>query len=160
DNLRFSTVARVSDINLGLYRMLVAPTVRAVVSEPMADALRAMHPNRLRFVMFSDQNPMMQPVEALANTVRAKRKPADPGNPLLEMQQAASSWITSSLQMLNEFRDAMTETVFLNTYGSPVLQALVGLQAEPKAPHIERDLAREADTARLRAKLEGQFETG
>jgi hypothetical protein len=162
DDQRFATVARVSDINLGLYRTLMAPTVRAAANEPTAEALRSMHPSRLRFAMFSDQNPLMQPVKALADTVRAHRKPVDPGNPLLEMQQTAVSWITSSLQMLNEFRDSMTEMVFLNTYGSPVLQALVGLQAEPtETPRrIERDLAREADTAKLRAQLEQRFEAG
>jgi pimeloyl-ACP methyl ester carboxylesterase len=162
DDQRFATVARVSEINLGLYRTLIAPTVRAAANAPMAEAMRAMHPNRLRFAMFSDRNPLMQPVKALADTVRASRKPMTAGNPLLEMQQAASSWIISSLEMLNEFRDAMTEAVFLNTYGSPVLQALVGLQAEPteRPRRIERDLAREADTARLRAELEHRFETG
>ena len=162
DDQRFATVSRVSDINLGLYRTLGAPTVRAVVNEPMAEAMRAMHPNRLRFAMFSDRNPMMQPVKALADTVRANRKPVSPGNPLLEMQEAASTWITSSLNMLNEVRDAMTEMVFLNTYGSPVLQALVGLQADPtgKPRRIERDLAREADTAKLRAQLEQRFDIG
>ena len=162
DDQRFATVARVSEINLGLYRTLIAPSVRAVVNGPAAEALRAMHPNRLRFAMFSDLNPLMQPVKALADTVRANRKPVDPGNPLLEMQAAASSWFTSSLQMMNEFRDVMTEAVFLNTYGSPVLQALVGLQAEPaeRPRRIERDLAREVDTARLRAHLEHRFEIG
>ena len=162
DDQRFATVARVSEINLGLYRTLVAPTVRAAVNEPMAEAMRAMHPSRLRFAMFSDRNPLMQPIKALADTVRANRKPVSPGNPFLEMQEAASSWITSSLQMLNEFRDAMTEAVFLNTYGSPVLQALVGLQAEPtdKPRRIDRDLVREANAARLRSGLEHRFDAG
>ena len=162
DDQRFATAARVSEINLGLYRTLVAPAVRAAVNEPIAEAMRVMHPNRLRFAMFSDRNPLMQPIKALADNVRANRKPVDPGNPLLEMQQAASSWITSSLDMLNEIRNAMTEIVFLNTYGSPVLQALVGLQSEltERPRHIERDLAREAGAAKLRAELGQRFETG
>ena len=162
DDQRFAAVARVSDINLGIYRTLFAPTVQAIVTEPVAKAIRAAHPNRLRFAMFSDENPFMQPVKALANAVRDNRKPIDPTNPILQMQQAMSTWVTSSLEMLNEFRDAMTEAIFLNTYGSPVLQALVGLQAEPvdRPQRIERDLAREANTARLRAELEHSFEAG
>jgi Protein of unknown function (DUF3141) len=139
DDQRFATVARVSEINLGLYRTLVAPMVRAAVNEPIAEALRATHPNRLRFAMFSDRNPLMQPVKALADTVRANRKPVVPGSPFFEMQHAALSWITSSLEMLNEFRDAMKEVIFLNTYGSPILPALVGLQEPAEKPrHIER----------------------
>ena len=31
--------------------------------------MRATHPNRLRFAVFSDQNPLMQPVKALAEAV-------------------------------------------------------------------------------------------
>ena len=55
----------------------------------------------------------------------------------------------------------MTEAVFLNTYGSPLLQALVGLGGQQAAPHrIERDLVREAHEAQLRSELEHRFEVG
>ena len=47
-----------------------------------------------------------------------------------------------------ELRDAMTEAVFLNTYGAPLLQALVGLGTPEVTPRQrERDLVREANTA-------------
>ena len=120
-----------------------------------------MHPNRLRFAVFSDQNPMMQPVKALAESVRAARQPVSADNPLLAMERAASSWITSCLETYGEFRDTMTETVFLNTYGSPVLQALVGLgvAAGGAAPHRARP-GPEAREAQLRAELEQRFEVG
>jgi hypothetical protein len=161
DDLRFATVARVSEINRGLYQNFVAPAVRMAVTEQAAELSRAMHPSRLRFAMFSEQNPLMQPVKALAESVRATRQPASADNPLLAMERATSSWITLCLQAYGEFRDAMTETVFLNTYGSPLLQALVGLGAQPATSHrIERDLVREADEARLRAELEERFDVG
>jgi hypothetical protein len=161
DDLRFATVARASEINRGLYQTLVAPTVRMAVTEQAAEALRAVHPNRLRFAMFSDQNPLMQSVKVLAESVRAARKPVSADNPLLAMERATSSWITSCLQAYGEFRDAMTETVFLNTYGSPLLQASVGLGTQQATPHrIERDLVREADEARMRSELEGRFDVG
>ena len=55
----------------------------------------------------------------------------------------------------------MTEAVFLNTYGSPLLQALVGLGAQQAAPHqAEHDLVREAHEARLRSELEHRFDVG
>lgn len=162
DDQRFATVARLSEINLGLYRTLLAPTVRAAMTEPAAEAIRALHPNRLRFGAFSDQNPFMQPVKALANSVRAARQPVSPDNPLLAIEQAASSWITSCLQSFGEFRDAMTEMVFLNVYGSPFLQALVGLGAGQTMTdrHIEHDLVREANSMRLRSELEHRFDVG
>ena len=120
-----------------------------------------MHPNRVRFAAFSDRNPIMQPVKALAETVRASRKPVSADNPFLAMERATSTWITSCLEMFGEFRDAMTETIFLNTYGSPLLQSLVGLGVQQATPvHAERDLVREAHEARLRAELQGRFDVG
>jgi Protein of unknown function (DUF3141) len=162
DERRFATAARVSEINLGLYRTLVGPWIRPSVSEPVADALRAMHPNRVRFGMFSDDNPAMQPVHALAERARAERRPVSSDNPFLAMEKAVSSWITTAWQNYGNFRDAMTEALFLNVYGSPVMQALVGLSAEPDArpKHIERDLAREAIQEHVRAKLEHRYSVG
>jgi uncharacterized protein DUF3141 len=65
DDKRFATVARVSEINRGLYESMVAPAIRMSMTEPMAEASRAVHPNRLRFAMFSDRNPFMAPVKGL-----------------------------------------------------------------------------------------------
>lgn len=127
DDLRFATAAQVSEINHGLYRSALGPMVRAATTDAAATTLRAMHPNRLRFAMFSDQNPMMQPIRALAESVRAERRPVAADNPLLAMERAVSSWIVSSLEAYGHARDALTETMFLNIYGSPFLQALVGL---------------------------------
>jgi Protein of unknown function (DUF3141) len=160
DDRRFATVARVSEINRGLYETFVAPAVRMTVSEPGAEASRAAHPNRLGFATFSDRNPLMQPVKAVAEQVRANRQPVSADNPLLAMEQAAAGWITTCLQSFGELRDAMTETIFLNTYGSPWLQALVGLGGEAAPRRVERDLLREANVARLRAELERRFESG
>jgi hypothetical protein len=161
DDARFATVARVSEINLGLYQTFVSPIVANVVTEPAAKVIRAIHPSRVRFAAFSDRNPIMQPVKALAETVRASRKPVSADNPFLAMERATSTWITSWLEVFGEFRDAMTETIFLNTYGSPMLQALVGLGLQQVTPrHAERDLVRETHGAHLRAELEGRFEMG
>jgi pimeloyl-ACP methyl ester carboxylesterase len=161
DDRRFATAARVSEINTGVYRTLAAPAVRRAVTEPAAEASRAIHPNRLRFAMFSDRNPLMQSVKALADSVRAARKPVSKDNPLLAMEQAMSSAITANLQTFGELRDAMTEALFLNFYGSPLLQAVVGLGATGATDRgIERDLMREAETARLRSELEQHFEIG
>src|SRR4029434_4743093 len=61
DDQRFATAARVSEINLGLYRRFVSPAVRAVASQESAEFLRHAHPNRMRFELFSDKNPFIQP---------------------------------------------------------------------------------------------------
>ena len=127
DDKRFAAVARLSEINLGLYRTFVEPWVRASVTEPMAEAMRAMHPHRLRFELFSDRNPFMSAIKPLAQWVRADRQPVSADNPLLAMEKQASSGITAALENWGEMRDSMTEAFFLTTYGSPLLQAMVGL---------------------------------
>ena len=162
DDRRFVTAARVSEINLALYRTLVAPMVRALSTSESARALQKMHPNRLRFDMFSNENPMMRMFEALAENTRRERRPVAPDNPLLAMENAMSSWISTSLNLFGSVRDAMVEKTFLEVYGSPLLQAMVGLGEGDKsdARHATRDLAREAAEAQLSAELEGRFETG
>ena len=162
DNKRFAAAARVSEVNHGLYRTFAQPAVQALSNSQSADLMRQLNPSRLRFAAFSDRNPAMQPVKALADAVRADRKPVSADNPLHVMEQVASTWITTCWESYRLARDAMTEAMFLGTYGSPVLQAMVG-QATPEAPtqrRIERDLAREAIAARAQADLEKRFEVG
>jgi hypothetical protein len=162
DDVRFATAARVSEVNHALYRMLLGPGVRAATNGPTADALRRSHPNRMRFAMFSDQNPMMQSIKPLAEAVRARRQKVAADNPLLALEQAVSSGITTWLKACGDTRDAMMEAWFLNTYGSPLLQAMVGLGSpdEPAHPVVQRDVLREAAEAQLRFELEQRFEVG
>ncbi len=162
DDKRFAAVARLSEINLGLYRTFAEPWVRAAVTEPMAEAMRAMHPHRLRFDLFSDRNPFMSAIKPMAEQVRANREPVGADNPLLAMEKQASSQITAALERWGEMRDRMTEAFFLTTYGSPLLHAMVGLGSpRDETPHgVERDLVREAAAAKLRIALEGRFEEG
>jgi hypothetical protein len=162
DNQRFAAVARVSEINHGLYRTLAQPAVRAMTTEQSAEMMRQMHPNRLRFSMFSDRNPMMQPVKALAQSVRETRQPVAADNPLLSLEKVTSTWITTWWESYQQARDAMTEAMFLGVYGSPLLQAMVGLgtQHAPTERRIDRELVREADEAKMRVELERRFEVG
>lgn len=161
DDRRFAAAARASEMGLALYRHLWRPAVQAAVTEPAAEAMRAMHPNRLRFAMFSDRNPFMAGVQALAQSVREQRQPVAADNPLVGWEQAFANWMSTSLQAYGHARDAAVEAMFLNTYGSPLVQAMVGLdQTQTPSRHIERDLVREADEARLRSDLETRFEAG
>lgn len=162
DDLRFATVARVSEITQGLYRTMLGPVIRPLVTEAGAETLRALHPHRVRFAMFSDRNPMMQPVRALAERARAERRPVATDNPLFGFEKAMSRWITDTLESWGKLRDMTIEATFLNLYGAPLLQAMVGLGPQDAAPRrrIARDLAREATEARRHAELEQRFEHG
>ena len=162
DDLRFATAARVSEINQGLYRTLVSPAARMAVTEQSAEFFRRMHPNRLRFQMFADENPLMLPVAAWAEAVRAERRPVSPDNPFLAFERMVSGSIANGLEAWGKARDIMHEEIFLNTYASPWLQALVGLRADGSSPtrRGERDLAREAIAKQTAAYLEQRIDEG
>lgn len=104
----------------------------------------------------------MRPMAVLAESVRADRHEVSADNPLLALEHAVSDTITGTLDMCSHFRDMMVESFFLNTYGSPLLQALVGLRAEPPAQRrrIERDLTREAAASRRTAELRERIDQG
>jgi pimeloyl-ACP methyl ester carboxylesterase len=160
DQRRFATAARVSEINTGLYRTFAQPVVRAMASETSAELLRETHPHRMRFAAFSDSNPFMATVKPLADAIRADRRPVSPDNPLLTMEKVTSTWISTCWESYRLARDAMTEAMFLGTYGSPALQAMVGLAAEETPAPTHTDSAREAIAVAWRAELEKKFEVG
>ena len=90
DERKFAAVARLSEINLGLYRTFLQPW-RAGRRPPSRrrELLRQLSPSRLQFELFSDQNPLMAPVAAAAELVRADRRPVAADNPFLAAQEAA-----------------------------------------------------------------------
>src|SRR6201997_3956759 len=53
DERRFATAARVSEINLSLYRAFMQPMVKAFVTPSVADLFRQWHPVRLSYEMFT-----------------------------------------------------------------------------------------------------------
>jgi pimeloyl-ACP methyl ester carboxylesterase len=163
DERRFATVARLSEINLGLYRNFLSPLVKAVASEPVAQALRDLHPYRLRYGLLSDKNPFMSGVAALAEQVRAQRKAVDGENVFLKLQEAMAAQIVATLDQYKAVRDQSEEAFFLSAYGQPLLQALVGLgnEASGKArQRIGRDLARESVLAARRTEAAKRLHSG
>lgn len=162
DDLRFATVARVSEINQSLYRSFLGPIVRSTVTDQTADWLRRLHPHRVRYEALSDRNPLMRPVAELAELVRANRRPVGNGNPFVALQDAVSRQIVDALDAYRDTRDQFLEAVFMTTYGSPLLQAMVGLRSDTTTARrrIGRDVAREAAAAKVAAEIEGRIERG
>jgi len=162
DDRAFAAVARLSEITQGLYSTLMRPAARAIVTEQSAELMRRSHPNRLRFAMFADENPFMRPVTDLADAVRRDRRPVRPDNPFLAFEHMVSDMIADGLEMWGQARDAATEAFFFNTYGSPLLQAMVGLRADETSVsrRIGRDVAREAAAKEAAAHLEQSIGQG
>ena len=130
DERRFATAARISETNLALYRTFMQPMVRALVNTPVADWIRQVHPMRLQYEIFSDENPMMAPVAALADQVRKNRKSVASDNPFVAMQETFSNQIVAALDAWREASETLSERMFLSVYGSPTLQAALGIDPE------------------------------
>jgi pimeloyl-ACP methyl ester carboxylesterase len=162
DDLKFAAVDRVSDINRRLYEQYLGPLVRAVTPPGFGDWSRKMHPNRVRFSIFSDENPAMRLVAESAEQARKNRQQVSEDNFFAAAEKTMAATISASLSAFGSARDAMTEQLFHMTYGSPMLQALVGLDPKDEASRRrpERDALREQVQARKRQELEAKFETG
>jgi Protein of unknown function (DUF3141) len=159
DERRFATAAKVSEINLALYRTFAQPLVRATLPPGLAEALHELHPLRVQYQLFSDANPLMPAVSAIAAQVRQARAPAAADNPLLQLRELASRQIIAGLDAWRDVRDAMAEWTFMTVYGSPLLQAAVGIDpAETRRPRqagtsaLHRQLV-DARVAELKAKM-------
>lgn len=127
DDRCFETAARVSEINLSLYRAFVQPFVRAAASAPAAQWMQAMHPLRLQYELFSDANPLMGGVHRAAQWVKEHRRPANKDNLFSGLQETMSDQIAASLDRWRDVRDGWVEQVFFSIYGSPAVQAVVGI---------------------------------
>jgi hypothetical protein len=134
DERRFATAARVSEVNLALYRTYVQPMVRRMVISPLADWVAQLHPLRLQYELLSNANPIMASVAPLADRVRADRRPVGPDNPFLAMQENASCQIVTALDAWKDMVEAAAERTFLSIYGSPTLQAAVGIDPASTRP--------------------------
>ncbi|CAM3567861.1 DUF3141 domain-containing protein [Halomonas lysinitropha] len=135
DDTRFATVARISEINLGFYRAFMQPWVQAMATPESAKWMRRMHPNRMGYRLLSDRNPLMTAIPVMADKIRADRHPVHEDNVFRAVEGIFSDQITRSLNAWRDLRDSSTERFFLDVYGQPILQAMVGLGGDA---HVHR----------------------
>lgn len=135
DDRRFATVARISEINLGLYRIYVQPWIQSVMTPEAARFIRRMHPIRLGYKLLSDRNPLSVPLPVMAEAVRKNRHEVGVDNLFKSFETMGSDHIAASLNAMRDLRDSTTERLFMNIYGQPLLQAAVGLYGDA---HVHR----------------------
>jgi hypothetical protein len=133
--------------------------VRALANLDVAEWMRKMHPLRLQYEIFSDANPIMAPVAALAEQARRHRRPCAAENPCLALQENASERIVSMLDSYREFSESMAERMFLSVYGAPTLQAALGIDPASSRPlrqagrsPLQSELLRQR-TAELKSRI-------
>jgi pimeloyl-ACP methyl ester carboxylesterase len=158
DERRFATAKRVSEINLDNYRKFVQPWVRAMATPQMADWMRNLHPLRVGYETFGRDTPAMKALASRAEAVRENRRPADKENPFLKAQETVSKGIVDILDKWRDTQEALSETLFLSIYGSPALQAAVGIDRNadpsprPEMTEEHRKLL-DARIAELKSKI-------
>jgi hypothetical protein len=148
DERRFAAAKRVSEINLAAYQKFVQPWIKSMVTPQMAELMRNLHPLRTQYEALSSQNPWMTAVKSAAEEIEEKRKPVSKDNPFLAFQEQISKQIVHTLDSWRDAQESLSEAIFLNVYGSPALQAAVGID-----PNSEPSRRREMP-AEHRAMLE------
>jgi hypothetical protein len=161
DERRFATAARVSEINLANYRRFMQPWIKTMATPQIAELVRRWHPLRVQYEALAGQNPLTKAIETTAEKVRENRKPAASDNPFLAFQETVSKSIVSALDQWRDAQEALSERMFLSIYGSPALQAAVGIDPEadpsPK-PEMSQDYRKRLD-ARI-AELKSRITSG
>jgi pimeloyl-ACP methyl ester carboxylesterase len=142
DERRFAAAKRVSEINLAAYQKLVQPWIKGLVTPQMAESMRNLHPLRMQYEVFSGENPFMSTVKSLAEQASENRKPVSADNPFLALQEQVSKQIVHALDSWRDTQEALSETIFLNVYGSPALQAAVGIDPQ-SVPSRRREMSAE-----------------
>jgi hypothetical protein len=142
DERRFAAAKRVSEMNLAAYQKFVQPWIKSMVTPQMAEMMRNLHPLRLQYEALSSQNPWMTALKSAAEEIAENRKPAAKDNPFLTFQEQVSKQIVHALDSWRDSQEALSEAIFLNVYGSPALQAAVGI--DPKSePSRRREMSAE-----------------
>src|SRR5947199_6399195 len=140
DERRFAAARRVSEINLAAYQKFVQPWIKTMVKPQVAEMMRNLHPLRLQYEAYSSQNPFMAMVKSLAEKVSEDRKQTSTDNPFLAFQEQVSKQIVNALDSWRDSQEALSEATFLAVYGSPALQAAVGIDPQ-SAPSRRQEMS-------------------
>jgi pimeloyl-ACP methyl ester carboxylesterase len=148
DEKPFEVVADMSDFLEKAYALFARPFIRPLVNERTAELGRWFHPLRWQRWAFSDLNPWLWSLPALASSVKAGRQVALPENPFRQFEKAASNAIIAGLDFCRDLRDATFEALFFQMYGPAAVLKLVERPASdeesPASDPRELPLVREA----------------
>jgi hypothetical protein len=117
DEEDFKLVDSFSKINDRFYRSFVSPWVRMATTEASAEWLRQMHPLRVSKYLFSDMNPFLFPVKAMAESVKSSRRPVSRDNPFLSLEREFSKGVVDAFNLFRDVRDTIQEVTFKTLYG-------------------------------------------
>jgi len=133
DEKPFEAMAAVSELSERAYSLLVRPFVRDIVPEWLAKGMRELHPMRNQYRLWSDKNPFLWPLPYVAQFMQAQRQPRTDDNDGIKLEQFAAEFVSASLDLYRDLRDAASEAAFFEVYGN-----LMSLQMADERAEIRR----------------------
>ncbi|GEP04352.1 DUF3141 domain-containing protein [Methylobacterium oxalidis] len=116
DEIPFSAVEKVSELNASLYETFVHPILGALVPPESGRLARAFHPLRVRRWAISDLNPWLAPLEGWAALARAHRAERDEAGPSAAAERLLAAETTAAWDLYRQVRDAAVENLFYTVY--------------------------------------------
>jgi pimeloyl-ACP methyl ester carboxylesterase len=144
DEKPFEAVAEVAEFNQRAYELFARPLVQTLSNDLTAKLGRDFHPMRFQRWAISDLNPWLQWLGPAADTVKSQRQAASPEQPYRRIETMVSALVSATLDYYRDMRDAMSEALFFQTYGS-----LFSLYLADEHAAAERRLAPPGDPRQL-----------
>ncbi|MFA5040840.1 MAG: DUF3141 domain-containing protein, partial [Bdellovibrionales bacterium] len=149
DDRCFLAAKRASENLVSVYENYVSPWVRSISNEQTAQLLRQLNFVRLRYKLFSDNDPFMLQIARFAEFVKANRRPVSHDNFFWQLQEHMSEAVVAWLEAIRAERNASIEKLFYAIYGSGLLQSMLGLRKyEFYSKSAGKDVNRERDIQR------------
>jgi pimeloyl-ACP methyl ester carboxylesterase len=118
DERPFEMVAKISEFNQRAYDLFVHPYVAGLSNEYTAMLTRLFHPMRVQRWAFSDLNPWLAWLGPASKLAKEHRAPISDAQPLRQVERMFSEFYSASLDYYRDVRDAASEAMFFQTYGS------------------------------------------
>jgi hypothetical protein len=133
DEKPFEAVEEVSEFNQRAYELFAQPLVQALSNEAGARLSREYHPLRFQRWLFADQNPWLWWLRPAAKLVKEQRAPAGPDQPFRRAEKMVAGLVSASFDLYRDVRDAVSEALFFELYGSLFLLYRPDRHGEPGA---------------------------
>jgi hypothetical protein len=143
DEKPFEAVAKLSEFNQRAYEMFVQPWVRALSNDFSAELLRELHPLRVQHWACSDRNPWLWWLGPTAAAVKAQRNEPETDSLPWRLERFGAATISAALDHYRALRDASSEALFFQIYGSLLALSSADSTQTPAqaAPTAPRELA-------------------
>ncbi len=144
DEKPFQALDEISEFNQKAYELFAQPIVKAMTTDFSAQLGRDFHPLRFQRWAVSDLNPLLAWLKPVSDWVKKNRNTVDSDQPFRITEKMTSEFISASFDYYRDLRDALSEALFFQIYGSLFELYLSDKQEvksrEPKLPMDRRDL--------------------